>query len=246
MSRPLLFVIPVYFDAPSFVRLRSRILSCLPQGFAPEFFLLDDSAGEDSALARLRYPDTQLLRMPRNFGHQRALVQGLRAILREAPADALLVTMDADGEDRPEDLPRLIETFLREGESSIVLAWRTTRKEGVAFRCCYFFYRQLFRMLTGTVVRSGNYALFTASAMRELISHPDFRFAYASTLLAVGRGVTFVPCPRGERYEGSSKMGFLRLAAHGLRMLLPFRGRILKRTAVFAFTFGLALVPLLR
>jgi hypothetical protein len=45
-----------------------------------------------------------------------------------------------------------------------------------------------------------------------------------------------VPCERGERYEGRSKMTFGRLGMHGLRMLMPFIDRIaIRALAVFVF-----------
>jgi len=38
--------------------------------------------------------------------------------------------------------------------------------------------------------------------------------------------VAYVPCERGRRYQGESKMTYGKLAMHGLRMLMPFTDKI--------------------
>ncbi|HEY8280503.1 MAG TPA: glycosyltransferase [Bdellovibrionota bacterium] len=230
------FFIPVYFDRPSFTILREKILNVLPKGHTAHFHLLDDSAGEDPALASLNLPDVTVLSMPFNLGHQRALVHGLRLFLRQRHPDSILVTMDGDGEDRPEDLPVLLEQYRRsEASRPIVLALRTQRKESFVFKLFYFLYRKVFRALTGTVIRTGNFAVLHPEAVSRIIFHPYFELAYASTLFSLGTNLQFVPCPRGVRYEGRSKMNFSRLAIHGVRMLMPFTDKIAVR-GVLAFS----------
>ena len=46
-----------------------------------------------------------VLRLRRNVGHQRAIALGLTYLQVEAGCEAVIV-MDADGEDRPADVPR--------------------------------------------------------------------------------------------------------------------------------------------
>jgi polyisoprenyl-phosphate glycosyltransferase len=80
-------------------------------------------------------------------------------------------------------------------------------------------------------------------AKRALL-HPTFDLSYSSAILALDMPVTFVPCERGRRYQGESKMTYGKLAMHGLRMLMPFTDRIAIRalgTFVFFGLFGAAL-----
>lgn len=241
MQRQVHFFSPVYNDAPSFRQLREKILAVLPAGFVAHFHVLDDTAGEDAQLRALQLPDVTVLPMPFNLGHQRALVYGLRRFLASAPADSLVVTMDADGEDRPEDLPALFAKYVEhEASKPIVLARRTRRKESLFFKAFYFLYKRVFRALTGTLIQTGNYAVLSSAAIGKIIVHPYFDLAYASTLFSIGTNLHFVPCPRGVRYEGRSKMNFSRLAIHGVRMLMPFMDRIAIR-GVIAFSAVFAL-----
>ncbi|MGH3927034.1 MAG: hypothetical protein ACRDTT_29900, partial [Pseudonocardiaceae bacterium] len=66
---------------------------------------------------------------------------------------------------------------------------------------------------------------------------------YSSSLLTLNRDIEFVPCERGERYSGRSKMGFTRLFLHGLRMMMPFADRIAMRALIlFTATFSLGVL----
>ena len=62
-----------------------------------------------------------VLQPPFNLGHQRGIVYALRKMLPRIADDDAVVTMDADGEDRPEDLPRLLAALAR-GETADRLA----------------------------------------------------------------------------------------------------------------------------
>ena len=236
------FFIPVFLDTESFLILRERILQALPPPWQASFHLLDDTAGQDPEVAKARsLPDVSVVTMPYNFGHQRALVHGLREFLTEGRPDCLIVTMDADGEDRPEDLPALLSAWEKQGDQSVVvLAKRTKREETIFFKVFYHLYKRVFRFLTGTVIQTGNYAVYHSSVASRILNHPYFELSYASTLFALGSRLVFVPCPRGVRYKGHSRMNFSRLAIHGVRMLMPFMDRIAIR-GVLGFAFLTAL-----
>ena len=113
------------------------------------------------------------------------------------------------------------------------MARRTKRKESARFKVMYFTFRIMFRTLTGMTVRSGNYAAYRGWLARRMLRHPYFDLCYSASLISLDLPVTSVPCPRGERYAGRSRMNPFRLFMHGLRMLMPFTDRIAVR-ALFA------------
>lgn len=238
-------VIPVYRDVGSFVILRERLLEVLGADAADaRFVVVDDTAGQDGEVERLApYEDVTVLRPPFNLGHQRAIVYALRKILPRVGDDDAIVTLDADGEDQPSDLPRLLAPLRGEERlrRKVVLALRAKRRESLGFKVLYRLFRLLFRSLTGTTVRSGNFAAMPGSVAKRVLLHPTFDLAYSSAILALDVPVEYVPCERGERYQGRSKMTYGRLAMHGLRMLMPFTDRIaIRALAAFVF-FGIAL-----
>lgn len=236
---------PVYRDVPSFLTLRERLLGVLAglgTAAAPvRFVVIDDTAGQDPEIGELRrLDDVTILQPPFNLGHQRALVYALRKMLPSIEDDDAVVTLDADGEDRPEDLPRLLAPLHGDpgAERKVVLTLRTKRRESLGFKVLYRLFRLLFRTLTGTTVRSGNFAAMPGTVAKRALLHPTFDLAYSSAILALDVPVEYVPCERGERYRGKSKMTYGKLAMHGLRMLMPFTDRIAIRALGAFVLFG--------
>lgn len=251
--RRLWVVSPSYRDVPSFLELRQQVLAAVEQSLdvsdvPVSFVVVDDTAGRDPAVDALRaLPDTRVIEPPFNLGHQRAIVFALRRLGPYVAAHDLIVTMDSDGEDRAEDLPRLLEPLLKPAatDHTVVLARRTSREESPVFKVGYSVFRLVFRALTGTVIRSGNFAAYHGSVARNLLLHPYFDLCYSSTFVAVDAPITYVPCPRGHRLAGRSRMNTAQLVLHGMRMLMPFLDRIaLRALALFsaAFVAGVGLM----
>src|SRR4029077_8587290 len=86
----------------------------------------------------------------------------------------------------------------------------------------------------GRTIRSGNYAAQRGASLVATIEHPSFDLCYSATLLALRRPTSTVPCARGPRFAGSSRMNRFALVAHGMRMLLPFSEAIAVRAFVLA------------
>lgn len=247
----LWIVCPSYADVLSFTMLRKRIHEVVREtpalAFRLRFVVIDDTAGLDEEIRDLTaLDDVMVLTPPFNLGHQRALVFGLRMMMEELQPADLVVTMDADGEDRPEDLPRLLQPLIDDpgNHRRICIARRTKRQESLRFQVMYFFFRALFRSLTGVTVRSGNFAAYRGWLARRMLLHPYFDLCYSSTLVTLDMAVTYVPCPRGERFAGRSRMNTFRLLMHGIRMLMPLTDRIAVR-ALSAFTLIFTLSVLL-
>ena len=236
-DRRLWVVCPMLRDTESYLRVHEEaIAACRADGWTGElrFVVVDDSAGTDPEVAQLAvHPDVVVLTPPFGLGHQRAIVYGLRSIAADVAADDIVVTMDSDGEDQPKDLPRLVAT-LRETGVALVLAQRTKRAEPLGFRAMYVCFRLLFRVLTGRTIRSGNFAAQRGASLVATIDHPSFDLCYSATLLALKRSTVTVPCERGPRFAGSSRMNRYALVAHGMRMLLPFSENIAVRMLVLA------------
>ena len=240
-------VSPVYYDVESYLMLRQRARDCLTQLPTSDvrFVAVDDTAGADAAVRGLEtLGDQVVVTPPYPLGHQRALVFGLRRLSTMVRDTDVVVTLDADGEDRPDDLLRLLAPLHEAGASlrTVVVAARTRRRESLSFKVFYFFFKLFFQLLSGTVIRSGNYAAYRGWLTRNVLFHPHFDLAYSSSLLALGLNVHRVPCERGARYAGASKMTYLKLIQHGLRMLMPFADRIATRGLVlFSGLLGLGI-----
>ncbi len=246
MSGRLWIVTPVFHDVPAFLQLRDAVLqeqqqSELLRDLDTRFLVADDSGGRDPQMAQLHAAaDVDVIVPPFNLGHQRAIVYTLRRSAGRIADEDLVVSLDSDGEDRPQDIDALVRAIRDDPDPyTIALARRTTRRESKGFRLFYSAFKLLFRGLTGTVIRTGNFAVYRGSLLRLVERHPYFDLSYSASLTAVGLSTHYVPCPRGSRYTGESRMNLQRLMLHGLGMLVPFTDRIALR-AMLVFTVTLA------
>ena len=166
----------------------------------------------------------ETVRLARNLGHQRAIAIGL-ALRAVASDDAPTVVMDGDGEDRPEDVPRLLDA-LGSGRGEIVFAQRARRSEGRAFRVMYRAYRAAQRVLTGVSIDFGNFSAIPASRLPTLAVTSETWNHYPAAVLAGRLPIRRVPCDRGARIDGRSQMGWTGLVLHGMGALSVFSERI--------------------
>ena len=157
----------------------------------------------------------RILRLRRNLGHQRAIAIGL-AWLEARTSSDLVVVMDADGEDAPEDIPRLVRRCEEESGGAIVFAERRRRAEGLVFRVFYHAYRALHVLLTGRGVRVGNFSVIPRQRLRALVTVAELWNHYAAAVVRSKQPCVMVPTVRAARLGGRSHMHFVALVIHGL------------------------------
>jgi glycosyltransferase involved in cell wall biosynthesis len=173
----------------------------------------------------------EVLRLRRNLGHQRAIAVGLCHVADEATSDAVLV-MDADGEDRPADVPLLLAE-LRRAPDVMIFAERRKRFEGATFQLGYLAYRTLHRLLTGIPVRVGNFSLIPASALPRLVCMAELWNHYAGAALRSRHPQRRLPLDRGSRVLGRSQMGgLIPLVMHGISGIATFHDVVATRALV--------------
>lgn len=212
--------IPLHDEELVFSELVQRVgavLDRVPGG--PHELVLVDDGSQDRTFELIRDAaerDSRVvgIRLSRNFGHQAALTAALETVSGD-----VVVLMDGDLQDRPEEIPRFLAEY--EQGYDVVYAQRTDRKEGVALRAAYFvFYRLLNRLSQLDVpVDSGDFALLSRRVVDELNLLPE-RHRYLRGLRTwVGFRQTGIPVERDRRAGGQPSYttgGLLRLAFDGI------------------------------
>jgi polyisoprenyl-phosphate glycosyltransferase len=183
-----------------------------------------------------------VLTLKGNFGHQRAIAVGL-SHLAANHSYAGVIVMDADGEDRPEDVPRLIAAYRHAGER-VVFAQRTRRSEGAVFTVGYHVYRLIHRVLTGIPVRVGNFSLIPQRLLHRLVVTSDLWNHCAAAVVHARLPSELMPTTRGNRLAGRSTMNLQSLIRHGLSAMSVFSDRIGVRLLVAAASLLIVLVAL--
>ena len=220
----ILILVPIYNDWDSAdLLLRDLDTVCRHAGLSPDVLFVDDgstvpipSSLSSASLAAIRRID--ILQLRRNLGHQRAIAVGLAFVHSSRPCDVVVV-MDGDGEDKPSDIPRLLDRLYGEQQATVVFAERTRRSESLVFRIFYRFYRILHKLLTGVAVRVGNFSALPYAVLDTLVVVSELWNHYAAAVFKARLPYTTVPTERGSRFSGRSRMDFASLVVHGLSAL---------------------------
>lgn len=247
----LTIAIPLFSDWESAALLLARLDQVFAErGLTASILIVDDGSQDASGAQRLGGPfraltSVEVLRLSRNLGHQRAIAIGLTFLHQERPCDAVVV-MDGDGEDRPEDVPRLYDELLAQGGRKVVFAERVRRSEGLVFRVFYQLYRVAHRLLTGVAVRVGNFSAVPYASLATFVVVSEAWNHYAASVFKARIPYTMVPIARGTRLAGRSTMNFVSLVTHGLSAISVFGDVVGVRLLIAALSCcALAVVSLL-
>ncbi len=198
-DRAVAVVIPAYQAAATVAAVVSRTSRAVP---GATVYVVDDGS-TDGTHAAGRGNGAALLVHPRNRGKGAALATGIAAALEGGAG--VIITLDADGQHPPEEIPGLAAPVLA-GEADLVLGARArSRAMPWARRCTNWLSAALASRIGGVAVpdaQSGFRALSrrVAQAVRPGEQGYDFETAFLLAALAQGFRVGFVPV--STVYEG--------------------------------------------
>jgi hypothetical protein len=234
-------LIPLFNDWETFAKLVVRIDNVLSaRGREADILIVDDASVVDPDPGSICGPyravrRIDVLRLRRNLGHQRAIAVGLTHIHEQTMPDrSAVVVMDGDGEDAPEDVPRLLDRMEAEGGRVIVFAERTRRSESLVFQTFYFLYRHLHYLLTSVRVRVGNFSAIPPRRLESLVAVSELWNHYAAAAFHSRQPYCTIPTQRALRLGGRSSMNFVALVAHGLSAIAVYREVVGVRLLVLA------------
>jgi len=237
----LLIVTPVYNDWQVLRLLLQQLDAELTRANrSASVIVVDDgseTAGDLSGLTFSAIRTFEVLRLRRNLGHQRAIVVALAYIEGNVPCAAVVV-MDADGEDRPSDVLRLVDEWRSAKIDRLVFALRSRRSEGLAFQGFYALYRVLFKLGTGQAIRVGNFSLVPQPVLRRLVAVSEIWNHYASGVQRAKVPCVYLATDRGKRLAGRSQMNFVSLVTHGMSAMSVHAETIGTRLLVLALSFA--------
>ncbi|HVF71896.1 MAG TPA: glycosyltransferase family 2 protein [Chthoniobacterales bacterium] len=213
-------IVPVYNEEQSLQETYRRLATVMDTLAGESELILIDDGSRDGSLQLMRQlhesdPRVRYASLARNFGHQIAVTAGLSFARGEA-----VVILDADLQDPPELIPKLIAKW-REGYE-VVYARRISRqKESLTKKMfAYVFYRVL-RLLTNEDIPAdtGDFCLMDRKVVDILNALPE-RGRYLRGLRAwVGFRQAAVSFERESRFAGEVKYTFrksLSLAVTGI------------------------------
>ena len=232
-------LIPVYNDWQSVFKLLENInleISTLEGDFSVT--IVNDASTEN----KLEFPtdlkelkSIQIINMKKNQGHARCNAVGLKHINEREDFD-YVIPMDADGEDRPQELSLLIEK-IKEYPNTVVTANRVKRSEGYLFKFCYLVHKYLTLVFTGQTIKYGNYTCLPKSIVNKMINEAATWSSFSGSLAKTVKDKKSIPSERGIRYFGPSKMSFINLLNHSLSIIAVFKATLLIRSILFLIAY---------
>ena len=203
-------VVPVYNEEGSLQRLWSELRSVLDgERLGFEVVFVDDGSEDRSAeiIRGLRESDprVRLVRLKTNAGETAATDAGFRAA-----RGRLIVTMDADLQNDPHDIPGLLRHLDR---WDAVTGWRVNRGEGDSFarRLSSSIANGVRNRLSDDVVRDSGctFRAFRRECVRGLVLYHGFHRFIPTLLRMRGYRVLEVPVRHRPRRFGRSNYGVL-------------------------------------
>ena len=148
--------------------------------------------------------DCHLITLTRNLGHQRAIAIGLAYINDHIKEQGPICVMDADGEDNPAEIPKLLEMLKSGNDLGIVFAERARRSESPVFRLGYFFYKILHRIMTGRKIKFGNFSVIPRCEVKKIVTISELWNHYAAAIVNARFPLKLAPTTRTARLAGPS------------------------------------------
>lgn len=247
MAQPhLSLIIPMYNESGGIRQVLDALLSLFAttlNHLTFEIIVVDDGSSDDSAAKVLQVTHTavRLIQHPYNIGNGAAVKTGIRHA-----QGAYVLLMDADGQHKPEDIPRLLE---QAQTYDLVVGARTRGSETAVHRdIANFIYNSFASYVCGRKIEdlTSGFRVIRADIAKSLVYMLPNTFSYPTTMtLAVvrsGYSLAYVPIVAPKRV-GKSKIKLLRDGSRFFMILFKIATlfsplKIFVPASIFTFLLG--------
>jgi undecaprenyl-phosphate 4-deoxy-4-formamido-L-arabinose transferase len=216
-------VIPVFNEADNLRELGERLIRTLTAMGRPyEIIFVDDGSTDGSwqLLTDLngQYPQNiRALQFHRNFGQHQAIFAGFQAARGE-----VMVTLDADLQNPPEEIPRLVAK-LDEGYDTVG-GWRENRQDSIFRRLPSQLVNTVMSRVTGVKLR--DYGCMLRAYRRSVVDSINQCQESSSFIPALANlfahRVAEIPVGHAERERGTSKYSLFKLLRLNFDLMTGF------------------------
>ena len=232
-------VIPVYNEEKGLPRLFERLVPVMEGMHRPYEVVLVDDGSKDQSLAILKSHAAEKIRvveLTRNYGQHAAVFAGF-----ESSTGEIIITMDADLQNPPEEIPRLVQT-MEDGNFEVVGTVRKGRKDSVFRTLPSKVINAMTRRITK--VHLNDWGCMLRAYRREVVEnmvrsqeHSTFIPALATTF---AKDITEIEVAHEERFAGESKYSLAKLIALQFDLVTSFSDFPLKLMLYSGFVLAFA------
>jgi len=206
----LSIVVPGLNEAPSLPILSQQVREAIADELTYEIIFVDDGSTDDTwdVITQLNETDPSIrgVRLRTNFGKAMALAAGFERARAET-----VVMMDADLQDDPADLPKMLDAL--DGGLDVVVGWKVNRLDPLNRKVFSRIFNGTVGLVTGVRLHDMNcgFKAYRAEVLRSIPIYGDlFRFI---PVLANWQGfrVGEIPVNHRVREFGRSRYGLERI-----------------------------------
>jgi undecaprenyl-phosphate 4-deoxy-4-formamido-L-arabinose transferase len=216
-------VIPVFNEEENLRELGERLIRTLTNMGRPYEIIFVDDGSTDASWQLLtdlnsKYPqNVRALQFHRNFGQHQAIFAGFQAAKGQ-----VMVTLDADLQNPPEEIPRLVAK-LDEGYDTVG-GWREHRQDSIFRRLPSQLVNTVMSRVTGVKLR--DYGCMLRAYRRSVIDSINQCQESSSFIPALAnlfaQRVAEIPVGHAERERGTSKYGIFKLLRLNFDLMTGF------------------------
>lgn len=204
-------ILPVYNEEDNIVELHNEIAAVLDETEGPTEVIYVDDGSSDSTLEKLKAIHSQddravVVEFRRNFGQTAAMAAGF-----EFARGKVVVAMDADRQNDPADIPKLLAK-IEEGYD-LVSGWRHERKDGYLLRLLPSkLANKLISWATDVKLHDYGCSLkaFRYDVVKQISLYGEMHRFIPALASAVGVSIAEVKVNHRPRIAGQSKYGISR------------------------------------
>jgi len=204
-TQALSIVIPVYNDEDVLDELVRRLIpvaKSLTEDY--EVIFIDDGSRDQSwkILIKLQKsnPKLKIIKLARNFGQSNSTAAGL-----DHASGDIIVIMDSDLQDRPEDIPKLIQSMEENDTDMAIVKW-ISRKDSFSKKFFSKFFHSISNRITNLHYEPGLgvFRVLRKNALDQIKSIPETTGTTLSLMYWSGFDYSIVELQRDARYAGAS------------------------------------------
>jgi glycosyltransferase involved in cell wall biosynthesis len=214
-------IIPTYNEEENVEELYKElktVISSLKQNF--EIIFVDDCS-TDTTNQRLlelhtKDPGVKIIKFRKNFGQSAAMKAGF-----DYAQGRLIITMDADLQNDPHDIPMMIEKIEHEN-FDVVCGWRYNRKDPALKTAVSKLANRFRSILTGETIHDSGCTLriYKQEAIRDIELYGELHRYIPAMLLWKGYRIGEIKTNHRQRVSGKSKYSWKRLTKGFLDLLV--------------------------
>jgi len=221
MDAKISVVIPAFNEQDNIDPLYRELKGVLDSVLQPSEILFIDDGSTDLTFQRIetiheKDASVKAIKFRKNFGQSAALQAGF-----DHATGTLVITMDADLQNDPHNIPALVEKLEQEN-LDVVCGWRHNRHDAVSKKLFSKFANRMRRSLTSEIIHDSGCTLriYRTECVKDLELYGELHRYIPAILQWKGYRIGELPVNHRERASGSTKYSWKRIRRGFLDLLV--------------------------